>query len=217
MPNPPTIATFRARTPHLLPDFDLPYIHPRVNGGSAISVLDLDDNISEIQAEGGFGALANASATVTSGGSPAQNDTITLQILPCSATIPVGKGLSLTIVVGAGPTTTTVATALAAAINTNPAFARIVKATSAAAVVTVTAVNPGLLGNAIAIVASKTGTGTITASAAQLSGGTGTLITPLEDVVTVVGRSTFALIAMQPRNVSQSIIDGLKTSMLFVV
>lgn len=217
MPNPPTIATLRARTPHLLPDFDTPFIHPRVNGGSAISVLDLDDNISEIQGENIYGTLAAASGTVTIGGSPTQGDVITLQVLPCSATIPAGKGISLSITVGAGPTTTTVATALAAAINANPAFARIIDATSAAAVVTLTAINPGLLGNSIAIVVSKVGTSTVTASGANLTGATGTLVTPLEDVVVTVGKSTLNLIALRPINASRSLIDSIKNSMLFVV
>lgn len=218
MPNPPGISTFRPRTATLIPDFDTPFVHSRVTPGlSSVATLDYDDNISKIQAETIFGTLAFATGTVTIGGVPAPGDTITLQVLPCSTTIPAGKGLSLTIVVGAAPTPTTVAVALAAAINSNAAFARIVDAFSAAAVVTLDAVNPGLLGNNIAVVVSKTGAVTVTASGANLAGATGTLITPLEDVVVANGRSTTALFALRPISAPLSLINQLKTSMLFVV
>ena len=218
MPNPPTIATLRGRTPILIPDFDQPFLHNRnVTGLSAISTLDSDDNISEIQAENVYGTILSASATVTIGGTTVANDTVTLRVLPCSATAPVGKGLSLTVIVGSSPTTTTVATQLALAINANPAFAAILKATSAAAVVTVTAVRGGLLGNSIAIATAVTGTTTATASAANLSGGTGNIATPLEAMVIQQGKSTYALYPLRPIVLTPALLAALQTSQLFVI
>lgn len=86
--------------------------------------------------------------------------------------------------VAVGPTVyvtsnTATAAAVAAAINAsvNTLVSGHVTATSALGVVTVTAKNPGVSGNAVTLSASKTGTGTITASGARLTGGTETLST----------------------------------------
>jgi len=62
------------------------------------------------------------------------------------------------------------AASLAAAINANPTLSKVVVATSAAGVVTVTALQKGLVGNQIPISSADA---TITASGAFLTGGTG--------------------------------------------
>ena len=62
------------------------------------------------------------------------------------------------------------AAALAAAINAHSTLSKVVSATSAAGVVTITCLIPGVIGNFITL--SETGT-TITVSAAALAGGTG--------------------------------------------
>lgn len=62
------------------------------------------------------------------------------------------------------------AAALVTAINADTTLNKYVLATSAAGVVTITAVSPGQIGNGITLTASGTG---VTASGAKLSGGTG--------------------------------------------
>lgn len=62
------------------------------------------------------------------------------------------------------------AASLAAAINANPTLSKVVAATSALGVVTVTALQKGLVGNQIPISSADA---TITASGAFLTGGTG--------------------------------------------
>lgn len=101
--------------------------------------------------------LATASATLTlSSASGSVGGTI--------------NGVAVTVTASGGDTAT--ATALAAAIvaSTNAAHLGIVTATSAAGVVTVSAFQPGKMGNAITLAASGTG---VTASAARLAGGAG--------------------------------------------
>jgi hypothetical protein len=65
---------------------------------------------------------------------------------------------------------TVVAAAIAACINANSSLTGIVTATSAAAVVTVSAYSKGLMGNAITLASSGA---TLAVSAARLAGGTG--------------------------------------------
>lgn len=62
------------------------------------------------------------------------------------------------------------AASLAAAINANPTLSKIVSATSALGVVTITALQKGVVGNQIPLSSADA---TITASAATLTGGTG--------------------------------------------
>lgn len=102
-------------------------------------------------------ALANASGTVTLSGA---SGTV-------GATI---NGVSITTTYATSDTVT--AAALAAAINasTNALVQYLVAATSAAGVVTVRALQPGIGGNCITLAASGTGA---TASGARLTGGTG--------------------------------------------
>lgn len=79
------------------------------------------------------------------------------------------NGVTITVTASGGDTAT--AAALAAAINasTNPLVQNIVTATSSGAVVTVSAVAAGVLGNSITIAASGTG---VTAGGTRLAGGT---------------------------------------------
>jgi phage tail sheath gpL-like len=69
-----------------------------------------------------------------------------------------------------GASDTLDAASLAAAINANPTLSKVVVASSAAGVVTVTALQKGLVGNQIPISSADA---TITASGAFLTGGTG--------------------------------------------
>lgn len=102
-------------------------------------------------------ALANASGTVTLSSS---SGTV-------GATI---NGVSVTVAYATSDTVT--AGLLAAAINasSNALVKYLVAATSAAGVVTIYALQPGITGNCITLAASGTGA---TASGARLTGGTG--------------------------------------------
>lgn len=77
-------------------------------------------------------------------------------------------GTAVTVTWGTSDTAT--ATALAAAVNANTTVNKLVKATSAAGVVTLTAHVAGPLGNKITLVASGTG---VTATSGTLGAGTG--------------------------------------------
>lgn len=103
------------------------------------------------------GNAARAKGTVTIGGSATGTLTATIN----------GVATNVTYATSA----TNSAALLAAAINasTNPLVAGHVKATSAAGVVTIEAVTPGIAGNAITLAGSGTG---VTASGARLTGGT---------------------------------------------
>lgn len=76
-------------------------------------------------------------------------------------------GTLVTVTASGGDTAT--ATALAAAINADATVKTFVTATSAAGVVTLTAISPGTMGNSMSLVASGTGS---SASGARLTGGT---------------------------------------------
>lgn len=106
--------------------------------------------------------LANAAGTVTLSGFTT-GDTATATI----------NGVAITVNYATSNNNT--ASLLAAAINasTNALVQYLVAATVVAGVVTVRALQPGITGNTITLAASKTGTGTITASGARLTGGTG--------------------------------------------
>lgn len=79
-----------------------------------------------------------------------------------------------------GASNTTCATALAAAINAHATLSTIVYATSSAAVVTITALQAGLLGNYIALASSGA---QISVSGSYLAGGTGGAGTVAEKIV----------------------------------
>lgn len=99
----------------------------------------------------------------------------TLTLASGSGTVGVTiNGVAVTVTWATSDTAS--ATALAAAINAsgNALVSKHVTATSAAGVVTLTAINPGYVGNAITIAASGTGA---TASGARLTGGTSTSYT----------------------------------------
>lgn len=104
-------------------------------------------------------ALASASGTVTLSGF-VTSDTVTATI----------NGVGITVTYATSNNNT--AALLAAAINssTNALVQYLVRASSAAGVVTITALQPGVTGNTITLAASGTGA---TASGARLTGGTG--------------------------------------------
>lgn len=102
-------------------------------------------------------ALANASGTVTLSGS---SGTV-------GATI---NGVAVTVAYATSDTVTAAALATAINASTNALVQYLVTATSAAGVVTVRALQPGIGGNCITLAASGTGA---TASGARLTGGTG--------------------------------------------
>jgi phage tail sheath gpL-like len=80
-------------------------------------------------------------------------------------------GTSVTVTEGASDTAS--AALLAAAINANATTKTYVTAAAALGVVTITALEPGTMGNAIATVAAGANAGDITVATARLAGGTG--------------------------------------------
>lgn len=107
----------------------------------------------------------SASGTVTLAGTWLAADT---------ATIVLG-GTSKQYTVLTGDTSQTIAQALASLINSDPITAAKASASVSGGVITLTAVTRGTVGNSITLTASKASVGgTITASGANLAGGTGT-------------------------------------------
>jgi phage tail sheath gpL-like len=109
---------------------------------------------------------AAASATLTLVSAIA-TDAITIGTVTMTATSTPTTNLHWEI---DGADDTADAASLAAAINANPTLSKVVVATSAAGVVTVTALVKGVVGNQIPISSADS---TITASGAFLTGGTG--------------------------------------------
>ena len=119
--------------------------------------------------------LANATATVTIGGSVFNSgDVVSLLFTnPAIASFPVTISHTL----GAAETASTIATALTASINGNSAFSQaLLTATSALGVITVT--QQGAIGNGTTIIPAVSGTGnetvTLVPASGSLSGGSGT-------------------------------------------
>jgi phage tail sheath gpL-like len=102
-------------------------------------------------------ALAAASGTVTYV-TPSGTQTVTV------------NGVAITATSGASATLTAVAVAAAINASTNALVQYFVTAVPVAGVVTITALQPGITGNAVTLSASGTGA---TASAARLTGGVG--------------------------------------------
>lgn len=212
MANPPTASVTPARTPTLVPDSDTPFMHGRT--------LDLDDNLSEIQNEPIYGALVRASLAVTVTAAGAQNDVVRLTF-GLGGGVPVaGMGsFVVSAVVPATPTTISVAAAIRDAINNSPALNEVVVATSAVAVVTVSALHPGLIGNAIRLLVTEVGTATtdIDGVATALANGTGNIAYPLENFVVQVGKTTVAMMAGRPIKLEQNMRSVLATCGRLVV
>lgn len=135
MPFPgPPIFTNRSRNVYwpFLPNVDA-FCKPNTpNPGPP--VVNMDQSDTTLLTEQGMTGAFPTAATVTIGGGPvattAQPFTITVATIATTVTIAVGQ------------TATQAAASLAAAINTNPAINDIVIATSAAGVVTISAINP---------------------------------------------------------------------------
>lgn len=180
----------QVQTPTLIPNFDSPTVAGRTLGLSdEVDVLVLGDGV-------------RAAGTFTVGTAGSQNDVLRVTI----------RGVLVEAIVPGSPTTTNVAAALAAAINKKAELAGVVSATSAAAVVTVTAAIPGTSGNKLTL-ALGTSSGTVAASvSAQMTGGTGLLITPLEHITVQVGINTIALKPGRPVVASQAVFDAVVAS-----
>lgn len=102
------------------------------------------------------------SGTVTIAGSYITDDTATITVN--------GIGSSYTVVAGDSPIS--IATALASAVNANTSANKYIVASANGAVVTLTAITRGVLGNTITLAASKVSTGgTVTVSGGTLTGG----------------------------------------------
>lgn len=110
-------------------------------------------------------ALANASGTITCA-TVLADDTVTINgVTLTGKSSPSGESQF-----DSDGSDTVVATAIAACINANSSLTGIVTATSSGAVVTVTASQSGLMGNAITLASSGA---TLAVSAARLASGTG--------------------------------------------
>lgn len=176
--------------PTLIPNFDAPTVAGRTLGlADEVDVLVLGNGV-------------RAAGTFTVGTAGSQNDVLRVTI----------RGVLVEAIVPGTPSTTNVAAALAAAINAKPDLAGVVSATSAAAVVTVTAAVPGTAGNKLTL-ALGTSSGTTAASVSQqMTGGTGTIITPLEHITVQVGINTVALKPNRPVLASQAVFDAIVAS-----
>lgn len=180
------------RTPIMGVDFDIPVLH-----GSGKN-LDLDLNSGMVTE---FTPL-NATGTVTVTNAGAQNDVLRVTI----------AGINVDTTVGATPTTTTVAAQVAAAINATAALFDKVVATSAAAIVTITATDAGFGGNGVTLAASNvSGTVAATASGTVLAGGT-QLITPLDNFSIAIGRQTIQLRSGHPILATPAIASAIIAS-----
>jgi hypothetical protein len=190
MPSVNNISATPNQTPLLTPNFDQAVVNGRTLGLSdEVDILVLGDGV-------------RAAGTFTVGTAGSQNDILRVTI----------RGVPVEAVVPGSPTTTNVAAALAAAINKKAELAGVVSATSAAAVVTVTAAVPGTSGNKLTL-ALGTSSGTTAASvSAQMTGGTGTIITPLETITVQVGINTVALKPNRPVLASQGVFDAIVAS-----
>jgi phage tail sheath gpL-like len=122
---------------------------------------------------GGGGAGGTASVVCDTGTSGAVAASGTLTISGGAGAVGGTIGGTLVTVAHTGNDTTS-ATALAAAIMADVTVNKYVSATSALGVVTVTAIQPGTIGNGITLVASGTG---VTASGAKLANGAATRTT----------------------------------------
>lgn len=122
--------------------------------------------VGAVYVSGSTSAPAAASATLTLVSAIA-TDAITIGTITMTATSTPTTNLHWEI---DGASDTLDAASLAAAINANPTLSKVVVATSATNVVTVTALVKGVVGNQIPISSADA---TITASAAFLEGGTG--------------------------------------------
>lgn len=190
MPSVNGISATPNQTPTLIPNFDAPTV--------AGKTLGLSDEIDVLV----LGNGVRAAGTFTVGTAGSQNDILRVTI----------RGVPVEAVVPATPSTTNVAAALAAAINAKADLAGVVSATSAAAIVTVTAAVPGTSGNKLTL-ALGTSTGTTAASVSQqMTGGTGLLITPLEHITVQVGINTVALKPNRPVVASQAVFDAIVAS-----
>lgn len=116
---------------------------------------------------------------VAAGGTQAAAATGTWTAATASGTVGVAINGATGITVTASGGDTATATALAAAINaSNTALVKnYIRASSSGAVVTITAFQKGLLGNAITLATSGAGTGQ-SVSGARLTGGAGDDVTP---------------------------------------
>lgn len=178
------------RTPIVGTDFGNPFQHGKVLDNEKDS-----DFLTEQAA-----ASATATVTVTVAGTAGD-------LLRCTI-----AGVVVDTAAPAGPSTTNVAAAVAAAINGTAALNQKVIATSAVAVVTLTAIAPGLGGNFISlVVATQSGTVAGTASGALFTGGT-KIITPLDNFSIVIGKSTIALRQGHPILASDAMATAIAAS-----
>lgn len=178
------------RTPIVGTDFGNPFLHGRV--------LDNEKDVDFLAEQAA--ASATATVTVTVAGSAAD-------VLRCTI-----AGVVVDTTVPATPTTTTVAAAVATQINATAALNGKVAASSAVAIVTITAVTPGLGGNFLSlVVATQSGTVAGTASGALFTGGT-KLITPLDNFSIVIGKATIALRQGHPILASDAMVAAIVAS-----
>lgn len=112
---------------------------------------------TEVYGRTDFVVAVAATGTITIGGTPAEDDTVTGTV----------DGTDYVYTVLNGETTDDVATALAALIDADA----LVSAAAVGSVITITASTAGVAGNAITLAADSTGTVTATESGATLTGG----------------------------------------------
>lgn len=197
MPFPLPSQIARPRKPTLLPNFDRPTLVSTFKGGAILETLD---DITEAYAVMAPTALrAKAIYTLTAVGD--DNDTLTVKI----------RGVTIVVTKTASESTVTLLAAKAiAAINAEPKLRRYVVASNSAGAIRLDAVYPGQVPNDWTV--SFTPSGNMTGSATTAwGGGTGDIVTPLEDFAVRVNNYTVQLYANRPFISTAEIRAALKS------
>lgn len=168
----------------VLPDYDLPFSLSNPGSPRAI-IVDSTDNEEAIARAVGTSVRAAGIITTTNAGGTGDKVSVTIRNITVSATN------------GGADSVTTLTAALVLAINTHGVLSRIVSATGNAGVLTVRAIYPGQIANGFAFSVAVTGTAASTVTVAW-AGGTGDIVTPLQDFTIQVGKNTISMRAGRP-------------------
>lgn len=148
----------------------------RIKLGDLLNTLITQTNAAAVQQDINTalasGSVAQASGTITVGGTATAGNTYTIQFVNAGTPSLVTPGVSIVGTVVTGSLNNTAAQ-IAAQINAQPVlFAAGVTASVASAVVTVR--QPGVIGNGLTITATPVGA--VTTTATSLTGGTGAVV-----------------------------------------
>lgn len=183
------------------PDFDTSVVRLKLQGNTPGLIENLSKGVEAYTVLDTATAHALQTITITNVGS--DGDTLTATI----------RGVAVVYTkVTADNSVTKVAQALVALINSRGGLIPYVTAANAAGVVTVTANYPGQIPNTWGVTVAVTGTLAATAGDTTLLGGTGNIVTPLENFTIQVNRNTIAFVANRPIVASLAVRNVIATS-----